>query len=115
MLCLEEATREASNSSLQQLQEEAVPNTGAAAAGAHLLGVTGAAQLGEVAVGVHGAQEDGLELVHASIGKQKGGVIVGNHAAGGHLRRGAVRLVSWCSMRGTVAQQGRRSRILEAA
>lgn len=51
----------------------------------HLLCVCGTFQPCKVAVGVNGTQKDGLELVHSSIGKQQGGVIVGNHTAGWHL------------------------------
>lgn len=51
----------------------------------HLLCVSGTFQPCKVAVGVNGPQKDGLELVHSSIGKQQGGVIVGNHTARWHL------------------------------
>ena len=55
------------------------------AAGADaLLAVAGARQGGQGAVGVSSAQEDGLELVHASVGEQQGRVVVGNHGAGLH-------------------------------
>jgi hypothetical protein len=32
------------------------------------------------------AQEDGLELVHASIGEQEGGIVVGDDGRAGHNR-----------------------------
>mmetsp|Transcript_31648 Transcript_31648/g.89902 ORF Transcript_31648/g.89902 Transcript_31648/m.89902 type:complete len:412 (+) Transcript_31648:2519-3754(+) len=48
-----------------------------------LLGVGGALQLGEVRCGVRSPQEDGLELVHAGIGEQQRGVVVGHHRGGG--------------------------------
>ena len=51
--------------------------------GACLLRVTGPLQLGKVGLGVDGAQEDGLELVHAGVGKQERRVGVRHHAAAG--------------------------------
>lgn len=42
-----------------------------------LLAVDGSLQLGEVGLGVHGAEEDRLELIHAGIGKQNGGILHG--------------------------------------
>ena len=51
----------------------------------NLLCVRGAFQPCKVAVGVDSPQENGLELVHAGVGKQQGGVIVGDHTAGWHL------------------------------
>lgn len=52
---------------------------------AYLLRVCSALELSKVAVGVNSPQEDWFELIHSSIGKEQGGVIVGDHAAGGHL------------------------------
>ena len=51
----------------------------------HLLCVSGTFQPCEVAVGIDSPQKNGLELVHAGVGKQQGGVVVGNHTAGWHL------------------------------
>lgn len=43
---------------------------------AYLLSVNGTLQLGQVIGAGDGSEEDGLELVHAGIGEQQGGVIV---------------------------------------
>mmetsp|Transcript_11487 Transcript_11487/g.29021 ORF Transcript_11487/g.29021 Transcript_11487/m.29021 type:complete len:365 (+) Transcript_11487:1812-2906(+) len=44
-----------------------------------LLGVGGGLELGELCCGVGGTQENGLELVHARIGEEQGGVVVRHH------------------------------------
>ena len=51
-----------------------------------LLRVGGALELAKLGVRVDGALEDGLELVHAGVGEEQRGVIVGDGAAGGHER-----------------------------
>lgn len=51
----------------------------------HLLCVGGTFEPCKVAVGVNCPQKDGLKLIHSGIGKQQGGVIVGNNTAGWHL------------------------------
>ena len=51
----------------------------------HLLCVCRTFQPCKVAVGVDCPQKDGFELIHSGIGKQQGGVIVGDHTTGGHL------------------------------
>eukprot|EP00959_Pyramimonas_sp_CCMP1952_P049085 1025194-Pyramimonas_sp.AAC.1 len=57
------------------------------AAGADaLLCVRRALQLREGAVGVSLAEEDSLELVHAGIGEEQGGVVVGHHGGRNHVR-----------------------------
>lgn len=57
------------------------------AAGADTLLGVGSALEGGHAVGlVDGAEEDGLELVHAGIGEEEGGVIVRDDGGGRHYR-----------------------------
>lgn len=48
----------------------------------HLLGVCSSGQLGKRAVRADGPKEDGLELVHARICKEQGGIISRHHRAG---------------------------------
>ena len=48
----------------------------------HLLGVCSSGQFGKRAVRADGPQEDGLELVHARICKEQGGIISRHHRAG---------------------------------
>ena len=57
-------------------------------AGDHLLGVTCPRHASKGRRWVDCAQEDGLELVHARIGKQQGRVIQRHHAAAGNLQAG---------------------------
>lgn len=54
------------------------------AAGADaFLSVAGAGEAAERVVGVDGAEEDRLELVHAGVGEEEGGVIDGDDGGGG--------------------------------
>ena len=61
------------------------------AAGANALLGIGSALPGGHCIGlVDGAQEDGLELVHASIGEQERGVIVRDDRGGGHCSMSSI-------------------------
>ena len=51
----------------------------------HLLSVSGTFELGKIAVGIDRTQKDWFELVHSSIGKQQGWVIVRDYTTGGHV------------------------------
>ncbi|KAI3487195.1 hypothetical protein L1887_48905 [Cichorium endivia] len=59
-----------------------------------LLGVDGALHGAEGGVGVCDAEEDGLVLVHACVGEEERGVIVGDGGGGGH--KGVLALLEVC-------------------
>lgn len=52
----------------------------------HLLGSSCTFHLGKVRGRIHSAQENGLELIHAGIGKKQRGIIVGHNAAAWYYR-----------------------------
>jgi hypothetical protein len=52
----------------------------------YLLGIYRTLQLCHVIGFAHSAQKDGLELVHSSIGKEEGRVIVGYDGGGGNWK-----------------------------
>lgn len=64
----------------------------------HLLGVDSTLEVGHFVALVDGAQENGLELVHTSVGEEQGGIIVGHDRRRGHCREAkvSIKLHGYC-------------------